>query len=194
MDVDAHVALRVHTLRTQRNFTLEVLAELSGVSRSMISLIERGQTSPTAAVLDKLAVALGVPLASLFTEEKKDANEVPMARAAQQSVWKDPESGYVRRHLSPPGFGSPIELVEVHFPPGESVAFESPTRHVVTHQQVWVIEGEMQITVGETPWRIKEGDCFAMALDQRIVFKNPARKRARYLIAVTAIPPTARRN
>lgn len=193
MDVDTHLAQRVRGLRSSRGYTLERLAELSGVSRSMISLIEREETSPTAAVLNKLADALGVTLASLFSEESRDVSELPLARLAEQQVWKDPASGYVRRHVSPSGYASPIELAEVTFPPGETVAFEHAVRNVVTHQQVWMLEGEMQITVGETAWHLRAGDCLAMVLGQRIAFHNPTRKPARYAVALTTLSFASRR-
>ena len=71
MTIDELLSTRVRALRKQRGYTLEELAQRSGVSRSMISLIERGQTSATAAVLGKLAQALQVPLAALFADERQ---------------------------------------------------------------------------------------------------------------------------
>ncbi|HKX43941.1 MAG TPA: XRE family transcriptional regulator [Burkholderiaceae bacterium] len=192
MDLDQHLAERIRDLRKARGYTLERLAELSEVSRSMISLIERGETSPTAAVLNKLADALHVTLASLFSGEFSVAPASPLARAADQQVWTDPETGYKRRHLSPSGFPSPIDLVEIVFPPGKSVAFDQVSRHVVTHQQVWIMEGEMQITANEKTWRLRSGDCLAMTVGERVVFKNPTRKPARYVLALTSASPARR--
>ncbi len=187
MNIDSLLAGRVRDLRKSLGYTLEKLAELSGVSRSMISLIEREETSPTAAVLNKLADALGVTLASLFSVESRSVSEMPLARLSEQQLWKDPAIGYVRRHLSPSGHASPIKLVEVTFPPGQSVAFENLMRHVVTHQQVWMLEGEMEITVEEKTWLLQTGDCLAMVLGQHIVFHNPTRQQARYLLALTTL-------
>src|SRR4029453_2228359 len=65
-DLSQRIAERVRSLRAERGLSLEALAARSGVSRSMISLVERGESSPTAVVLEKLATALGVTLASLF--------------------------------------------------------------------------------------------------------------------------------
>jgi transcriptional regulator with XRE-family HTH domain len=193
MDVDSHLAERVRELRKARGHTLDRLAELSGVSRSMISLIEREETSATAAVLNKLADALGVTLASLFSEGARRVSESPLARLSDQPVWKDPASGYVRRHVSPSGYASPIELAEVTFPPGQTVAFENASRHGVTHQQVWMLEGEMKITVGEKTWHLRAGDCLAMVLGRRVAFSNPTRKRARYAVVLTTLSFNPRR-
>jgi transcriptional regulator with XRE-family HTH domain len=86
MNVDQHIAQRIRALRKAHELTLDRLSELSGVSRSTISSIEREETSPTAAVLNKLADALGVSLAALFSDEARDATQSPISRLAQQPV------------------------------------------------------------------------------------------------------------
>jgi transcriptional regulator with XRE-family HTH domain len=188
VDITSRLARRVRELRDAKGFTLDALAERSGVSRSNISLIERGQSSPTAAVLDKLAAGLGVTLASLFEDDASPAAEPsPVARLAEQPVWTDPASGYVRRNLSPAA-RSPIQLVDVVFPAGQRVAYESGPREVEIHQQVWILEGVMEVSVGREQWRLKRGDCLAMRLDGPIVYRNPTRKPARYLVALATQP------
>jgi transcriptional regulator with XRE-family HTH domain len=195
MDINTRIACRVRELRDAQGFSLDKLAERSGVSRSTISLIERAQSSPTAAVLDKLATALGVTLASLFEGSAAAlAEPSPMARAAGQPVWTDPSSGYVRRNLSPEA-RSPIQLVEVRFPAGQRVAYDTRERDAEICQQIWMIEGVMEMTVGEVHWRLETGDCLAMRLDCPMVFHNPADEPARYLVALTILQFTqTRRN
>lgn len=194
MDVNTRIARRVRALRVERGYSLDALAEMSGVSRSNISLIERGQSSPTAAVLDKLATGLGVTLASLFEGDAVPAAELsPVARVAEQPVWTDPASGYVRRNVSP-AFRSPLQLVDVVFPAGQRVAYDTAAREVEIHQQVWMIEGTMELTVGGATWRLATGDCLAMRLDQPIVYRNPTRQPARYLVALATLPPAPRRS
>src|SRR3954464_12235940 len=114
-DLNERIAERVRELRAARSLSLEARASRTGVSRSMISLIERGESSPTAVVLEKLATGLNVALASLFDEAQAAAG--PVARSADQVSWRDPHSGYVRRNVSPAGVGSAIQIVEVSFPP-----------------------------------------------------------------------------
>jgi transcriptional regulator with XRE-family HTH domain len=194
MDINARIAGRVSDLRKEHGFTLDALAERSGVSRSMISLIERGQSSPTAAVLDKLADGLGVTLATLFDEPPRGAEASPLCRRAEQPIWKDPASGYLRRNVSPTGYPSPIQLVEVVFPAGQRVAYDGTPRHTEIHQQVWVIEGRLELGLGTKVWRLDAGDCLAMQLDHPIVYRNPTRKPARYVVALaTAQPALSRR-
>lgn len=187
MDIHHRIAHRLRELRDAQGLSLDALAERSQVSRSAISLIERGQSSPTAAVLDRLSSALGVTLASLFEEGAAPAAEPsPVARAADQPEWTDPGSGYVRRNLSPAA-RSPIQLVEVHFPPGQRVAYDTGVRDTEVYQQVWIVEGTMEMTVGDVHWRLAAGDCLAMQLDRPIVFHNPTQRPARYLVALTTV-------
>lgn len=188
-DVNHRIASRLRGLRAERGYSLDALAERSGVSRSNISLIEHARSSPTAAVLDRLAAGLGVTLASFF--EAGPAGEgaappSPLSRAADQPVWTDPASGYVRRNVSP-ALPAPLQLVAVEFPPGRRVAYETGARAAHTHQQVWLVEGAMEVSVGAERWHLAPGDCLAMTLDERpIVYRNPGRGPARYLVALVA--------
>jgi transcriptional regulator with XRE-family HTH domain len=181
--INGHLAARLRDLRTESGMTMDGLSERTGVSRSMISLIERGESSPTAAVLDKLAAGLGVTLASLFAE-KDSAGASPLARRADQRVWRDPDSGYMRRNLSPAGFPSPIELVEVVLPPGARVAYDTGHRASPVHQQIWIIEGEIALTLGDETHHLATGDCLSMRLDRPTVFRNHSDRPARYVVAL----------
>ncbi len=188
MDLNTRIGQRVRALRDEAGLSLDALAERSGVSRSNISLIERGRSSPTAVVLDKLSAALGVTVASLFEAgPAPGAEPSPLARVAEQPVWADPATGYVRRNVSPPA-RSPIQLVDVVFPPGARIAYETGPRDREVHQQVWMIDGTMVLDVGGTRWRLEAGDCLAMRLDVPLVFHNPARRPARYLVALVTLP------
>jgi transcriptional regulator with XRE-family HTH domain len=170
-------------LRAERELTLDALAVRCNVSRSMISLIERGESSPTAIVLEKITTGLGVTLALLFEAEQADGQ--PLVRQGEQLSWRDPQSGYVRRNIFPPDFRSPIQIVEVMFPSRAKVAYESSARDVRVDQQIWVLDGAIDISLGDEQYRLKEGDCLAMQLDQPTTFSNPHRKAARYIVAIT---------
>lgn len=185
-DLNQRIAERVRDLRAAQGLSLEALAAKSGVSRSMISLIERGESSPTAVVLEKLASGLGVMLASLFDAPAAgaEAPSGPVARREDQPEWQDPASGYRRRNVSPPGVPQPMQIVEVEFPPGGRVAFETGARDTRVYQQVWLLQGSMDITLGKERHRLREGDCLAMQLDRPTIFHNPTRKPARYAVVI----------
>src|SRR5688572_5682333 len=193
-DLNHRIAARVRDLRRTHGLSLDALAGRSGVSRSMISLIERGESSPTAVVLEKLSAALGVTLASLFDAPAHTAagQPSPVARGKDQREWQDPGSGYVRRNVSPPGIPQPMQIVEVIFPAGGRVAFETGGRDVRVHQQVWVLEGAIDITLGEERHRLREGDCLAMELDRPTMFHNPTRKPTRYAVVIASEAPLRR--
>ena len=178
------IGRRLRELRAASGLSLDALAHKSGVSRSNISLIERGQSSPTAVVLDKLSSALGVSVASMFEAAEAPVAPSPLARVADQPVWSDPASGYVRRNVSPPGV-SPLQLVDVVFPAGQRVSFETSARDADIHQLIWMIDGVMQIGHGKDLWQLNAGDCLAVRLDAPITFHNPGAKAARYLVALT---------
>jgi len=187
-DLNQRIAERVRELRAGQGLSLEALASKSGVSRSMISVIERGESSPTAVVLEKLAAGLGVMLASLFDapDAAGPASSGPVARRDEQPQWRDPASGYLRRNVSPPGVPQPMQIVEVHFPAGGRVAFETGTRDVRVHQQVWVLDGAIDVTLGTERHRLREGDCLAMQLDRPTMFHNPTRRPARYAVVIAS--------
>jgi len=181
-DINARIARRVRALRADLGMSLDALSAESRVSRSMISLIERGEASPTAVVLEKIATGLGVPLASVFDDSRAPAD--PVSRRDDRTPWRDPQSGYVRCNFSPPNFPSPIRIVEVVLPAGARVAYETGARDVTIHQQIWVQDGRIEVTLGRLTHRLSEGDCLAMQLNEPASFRNRARKAARYIVVV----------
>lgn len=182
--LDRQIAERVRQLRGQRALSLAALAELSGVSRSMISLIERAETSATAVVLEKLAGALDTSLAALF--EPASAPSSPLSRRKDQPAWRDPGSGYLRRNVSPNGFDSPFQIVEIVFPPGARVAYASPPRRTPVHHQVWVLQGSIDLALGDEHHRLAAGDCLAFVLDRPTTYHNATSRPARYAVVVAS--------
>ena len=192
-ELNGRIAERVRELRAAHALSLDALAARSGVSRSMISLVERGESSPTAVVLEKLAAGLGVTMAAMFDAPRStSATGGPVSRRDEQPLWRDPGSGYRRRNVSPAGVPQPMQIVEVEFPPRARVAFETGARDLRIHQQVWVLEGTIDVTVGEEQHRLRGGDCLAMRLDRPTMFHNPTRKPARYAVVTASEHPAKR--
>jgi len=182
--IDARIARRVRTLRADLGMTLDALSRCSRVSRSMLSLVERGESSPTATVLEKIASGFGVSLATLF--EDASAPSHPLSRGRERSTWRDPKSGYLRRNISPANFPSPIQIVEVTLPAGARVAYESGTRAISIHQQLWVRQGRIEVAVGTVTWRLEKDDCLAMRLDAPVTYRNRTRSQACYIVVITS--------
>jgi transcriptional regulator with XRE-family HTH domain len=183
-NINQCIAAFVRSRRAELRMTLDALAAKCNVSRSMLSLVERGESSPTAVVLEKIASGLGVPLATLFDDQRAPANAV--SRRKEQQSWKDPESGYLRRNISPPNYPSPIRIVDVILPAGARVAYETGAREAKVHQQVWVTEGDLDLTVGPIRHQLESGYCLAMPLDQPITFCNRTRRPVRYVVVIAS--------
>ena len=185
--INTRIARQVAGLRAAAGLSLEALATRCDVSRSMISLIERGEASATAVVLEKLASGLGVPLALLFDAPR--AVPGPLVRRAEQPEWRDPGSGYLRRNVSPPDHPSTMRIVEVQFPPGTRGVLEGASPVAAIEELVWMLDGAMLLTHRGIAHRLEAGDCLTLRLDGPIEFRNPTRRPARYAVVIAADSP-----
>lgn len=174
------IAARLKLERESRHWSLADLAERAGVSKAMISKIERGEASPTATVLGRLSGAFGLPLSVLLAlAEGEQDRLVPQQ---QQAVWTDPETGYTRRALSPRE--APVELLEVTLPPGVRVPYPA-CAFAFQHQQIWVLSGRLEFQEGGVLHHLGQGDCLMLGPPAACAFFNPAREPARYLLALS---------
>jgi transcriptional regulator with XRE-family HTH domain len=181
-ELEQAIGIRIRTLRMEKGLTLDDLATASGVSRAMISRIERAETSPTASLLARVCAALGLSLSAFFAEEGEQVS--PLSRRQEQLVWRDPETGYMRRAVSPPGTSSDIDIVDVEFPAGARVSFPPHAASRGMTQHVWLFDGELEMTVGDTVHRLKPGDCLFMPVGDGHVFHNPGHAPARYCVVL----------
>ncbi|HVY21213.1 MAG TPA: XRE family transcriptional regulator [Bauldia sp.] len=180
--IDRDIGDRIRGLRGDAKLTLEALAERSGVSRAMLSRIERGESSPTAQLLNRVCAGLGVTLSALFASAAPATS--PLRRRVEQATWTDPGVGYARRVVSPDNTGSASEIVEVEFPASTDVSF-AQSRFAGVDQHVVVLAGTMEMTVDDKTYRLEKGDCLYMRLDQSIRFHNPTQKAARYFVVLS---------
>jgi len=176
--LDARIGGKLKSLRLASNLTIEALAARSAVSRAMISKIERGEASPTAALLARLANALGATLSQFFGDASEEG---PLARAASKPVWRDPATGYFRRAVTPDSF--PADIVDVTLPPGVSVAYDNAVPLAI-EQAVWVLEGALELTVGDAVHALSPGDCLQMRLDRPIAYRNRTAADTRYAVVL----------
>lgn len=182
MDQEAGLAIAM-TLRRERetrHWSLADLAERSGVSKAMISKIERSEASPTATVLGRLSGAFGIPLSVLIAAAEHASERLSVSTT--QPVWSDPETGYLRRAVSPAQ--APAELIEVRLPPGVRVPYPA-SAFAFQHQQIWLIEGRLDFSEGDLVHRMQAGDCLMLGNPSDCSFFNPATGTARYLVVLT---------
>jgi transcriptional regulator with XRE-family HTH domain len=180
-DVQHRLGRRLATLRTERGWSLDTLAERTGISRATLSRIERGELSPTAAMLGRLCSAYGWTLSRLIAEAETPA--ASLISAQDQIEWTDPESRYRRRIVSPPAPALRGELVEVHVPAGATVTFDTSPVPALEHH-LWMIEGALTLDVEGSVFNLRPGDCLRYVLNGPTRFQAAGRRGARYLVAV----------
>jgi len=185
VDTEAVLAARLRVERETRGWTLADLATRSGVSRAMLSKIERREASPTTALLGRLSAAFGLTMSQLFAR-MEDRTGGQVARADQQPVWRDPATGFLRRSLSPPG-PVPLELVWGELPPGAEIAYPAASLSFIADQQLVVIAGELSIEQGGTTHALTQGDCLRFGPPTDVTFRNPGAARCRYVVAVLRV-------
>jgi transcriptional regulator with XRE-family HTH domain len=179
-DIETRLATRLRTEREARHWTLAELAARSGVSRAMLSKVERCEASPTAALLGRLSAGLGLTLSQLFAGVEDGGQ---LTRATEQTVWRDPETGFRRRSLSPHG-AAPLELVWGELPPGAKISYPAASYAFLADQQLVVIDGELTIRQGATIFEVGAGDCLRFGPPRDVVFENARDTLCRYIVAV----------
>ncbi len=180
-ETDRAIGKRLKALRASHDLTLDELATRSGVSRAMISRIERAEASPTAALLARLSEALGLSLSAFFAEDGQ-AEASPVSRTGDQKLWRDPQTGYLRRSVSPPGMPGRVDIVEVDFPPQARVSFPPRQESRSMTQHVWLFDGVLEMIIGETVHTLHPGDCLFMHIGDAFDFHNPSDQPARYAV------------
>lgn len=179
-DITSTIGKRIRSERDLRGWSLAELAERSVVSKAMLSAMERGKTSPTAALLVRVASAFGMTLSTLIARAETQGGGV--SRKDEQPVWRDPATGYVRRHLSPVS-QMPLELIRVSLPAGAKVSFPAAS-YAFIKQQIWLIGGRLDFTEGDVLHRLEPGDCLALGAPSDCTFHAPGPEAADYLVAL----------
>jgi transcriptional regulator with XRE-family HTH domain len=174
------IATTLQTARQARGLSGGALAERSGVSRAMISKIERGEAQPTAVLLSRLAAALGMTLSELVAQAEQD--QIRLARRQDQPTWTDPDTGYTRRAVSPVA-GGPLELVEVELPAGAEVAFPVES-YLAAHHLIWVTAGRLTFREGGTTHELDAGDCLQLGPPQACAYVNRTDRTCRYVVVL----------
>ncbi|MEO5820077.1 MAG: XRE family transcriptional regulator [Vicinamibacteraceae bacterium] len=174
----AALAARLKTERDARGWSVAELAERSGVSRAMISKVERAEASPTAALLGKLSGAFGLTLSALLARAEQAPGR--LARRAEQPQWTDPDTRYRRRTVSP-STGGPLEIVEVDLPVGASTAFPAAA-YTFRYHQILVLTGTLTLIEGDTRYTLGKGDCLELGPPAPVTYANRTKRPCTYLV------------
>jgi len=173
---------RVRQLRRERGLTLEALAGRSGVSRAMLSKVERGERQPTLATAVRIAAGLGVTLSQLMEAERPRL--VVHIPASERRVMTDPESGLERQHLFPGVPSDRLEFVRAVLPPGASTGDFEPHQPGV-EQYMLVEQGRLRATLAGETYELAEGDALFFAADRPHRFDNLGDGPCSYYVVIS---------
>jgi transcriptional regulator with XRE-family HTH domain len=169
----ATLGTNVKRLRQRRRLSLRDAATRTGVSKSMLSKIERDLVSPTATILGRIAEGFGMSISQLVGGQP-ERGDVIVVRAADQPVFSVPTSGFERRSLSPASSnGSGVDFVANVLPPRQSSGVFPPHRPGVEETLV-VAAGRLQLRLGEQAYQLDTGDSVFYRAHIPHQFDNPS--------------------
>ena len=177
-NINQRISVRIRLERESRGWSLSDLANRAGVSRAMIHKIEKGESSPTATLLARLSGAFGLSLSTLIA--RAEMQEGKLLRFADQPLWRDPQTHYLRRHVSPKS-DLPLDLVQVELPAGSDIPMPASS-YALARQLIWLQEGSLVFLEGETRHEMQPGDCLELGPPNDCRFINETLAPCRYLV------------
>ena len=185
--VPESVGRRVRTARTERGWTLDHLAEQSGVSRRMIVNVEAGTSNASIATLLRLASALNVSLADLVTDPSEGERVVTSSVGDRAPLWQG-DSGGSAVMVASAGTPDMLELWDWTLQPGED--FASEAHRPGTRELLHVLSGQLTLTVNGESRRLRSGDAASLVADVPHGYANEGGRPVRF--TMTVLEPMAR--
>jgi XRE family transcriptional regulator, regulator of sulfur utilization len=176
------VGATLQRLRLARGLTLEDLSRIAGVSKSMLSQIEREKANPTIAITWRLANALGVQIGELLSSEVRAVELIRVVESHEIPTLPGAHAGYSLRILGPMDLAGKYEWYELILQPGGELA--SQAHDPGTHEHLTVITGTVELEVGAEKRKIKHGATARYPADQNHVIRNTGKTEAKALLVV----------
>ncbi|NHZ32723.1 helix-turn-helix domain-containing protein [Massilia rubra] len=176
------VGATLQRLRLARGLTLEDLSRIAGVSKSMLSQIEREKANPTIAITWRLANALGVAIGELLSSDTRPVETIRVVDAHETPTLPGAHAGYVLRILGPMDLAGKYEWYELTLAPGGELA--SQAHDPGTSEHMTVLHGTMELEVGSDKKKIKLGGTARYPADQNHVIRNVGKTEAKALLVV----------
>lgn len=174
---------RVNAIRKQNNMTLQKLSELSKVSPSMLSQIEREEKNPTIQVACQIAEALNTTLSVLIDEQPE--REMIVIRKGEHPIYFDEKLGFQRKLLSPSFPSRGVEFILNTIPPlSESGVF--PSHKTGVKEYIYVLQGKMKVELGNGQYEeeLYEGDSFYFEANTEHRFINLTNEECKYFLVI----------
>ncbi|WP_180731558.1 XRE family transcriptional regulator [Paraburkholderia sp. PGU19] len=175
------VGEQIQRLRSERKMTLDDLSRAAGVSKSMLSEIERDKANPTIAVAWRLTNALGVSLDSLFAPQKAPE---PIAVSGPHEIptLSGHEARYQLRVWGPIDLAGKFEWYELTLQPGGALV--SSAHEPGTREHLTVLHGAIDIEAAGTTKRLKVADTARYVADEPHAIRNAGKGEAKALLVV----------
>ena len=178
------ISERVRSLRESLDLSLRELAERSGVSAPMLSQVERGETSPTLAVAEKIAAGLELNLSQLLRLDE-DRHVVVVRRPDRR---RRKRRGHAVEELTPPLPGQRADVSEHTLAPGAATGGpdDPPMHEPGSRETAVVLEGEVELFIDGARHQLREGDSATFDADLPHHFENGGRTEGRLIAVVSA--------
>lgn len=169
-------------LRLARGLTLEDLSRIAGVSKSMLSQIEREKANPTIAITWRLANALGVKIGELLSSEIREIESIHVVDAHETPTLPGSHAGYVLRILGPIELSGKCEWYELTLDPGGELI--SQAHDPGTDEHLTVVYGTLEVEVGSNKRTVKAGGTARYSAEQDHALRNAGETEAKALLVV----------
>jgi XRE family transcriptional regulator, regulator of sulfur utilization len=176
------VGATLQRLRLERGLTLEDLSRIAGVSKSMLSQVEREKANPTIAITWRLANALGVGIGELLASETKQVEAIRMLEPHETPTLPGDHAGYVLRILGPMELAGKFEWYELTLAPNGVLA--SNPHDPGTTEHLTLLQGTMEVEVGSLRKKLKIGGTARYQADQSHAIRNSGKTEAKALLVV----------
>jgi len=173
--LSSHLCRRLRQLRAGRGWSLDALATASGVSRSMLSQVERGQANPTLAVTFRIARAFGMSVGELV-EAPGATTQVEVIRAEDRSYHYRSDRDCRIRTLSPLNLEKDVEFYEVQLKEGG--ALRSAAHFAGTREFLTVQTGKIRVKSGNDTEELNRGDSASYRADVPHAIVNIGKSQA----------------
>jgi XRE family transcriptional regulator, regulator of sulfur utilization len=169
-------------LRQKRGWSLDELSRQAGVSKSMLSQIERDQANPTVAVVWRLATAFGVAVTELLGGERPAAPLLTTVPAHATPALTSPDGKCELRILGPIELAGQFEWYSLTVQPGGELA--SQAHEPGSREHLTVLSGQLAVRAGEQSSRLRSGETARYAVDVPHRIHNPGKTGAQALLVV----------
>ncbi|MGI9452085.1 MAG: helix-turn-helix domain-containing protein, partial [Geminicoccaceae bacterium] len=177
--IDRRIAEHLKSLRAERGWSLQALAERTDVSRATLSRLENAEVSATAAVLGRLCAVYGLTMSRLM--HMVEERFAPLVQKDAQAVWVDPSVGFRRRSVSPPAKTLAGEAIACELDAGAEIIYETPPKPASEHHLL-LTEGRLDVSLDGHRHQLEAGDCLRYQLFGKSVFSTPQQCGARYIL------------